>query len=475
MTLADMQNAMDMESLRQRHLDDVRRALPEHLERLAWPAERIRIERRSRLRALVRVAKQRSPWHGRRLAHLDPDRLEEPDLLTVPPMTKHDLMTNFDEILTDPRLRLRQIESHLASLEGEAYLLECYHAVASSGSSGQRGVFVHDWDAWTTYYLACFRHLLRQRLRAGSTAAGPVHMAAVAAGKPTHMSAATFRTFSDPSRLVVHRFPVTLPVAQIIAGLTEVRPAILSGYPSALHELALEALTGALRIAPEQIVVYGEPLLPEHRRRMEEVWGVPVHNWWGTSEANVLGASCGEGPGIHLHDDLHVIEPVGVDGRPTRTGERSTGILLTNLRNHVLPLIRYEMDDEVTPLDGPCPCGSSSRRISDVHGRADEAFRYPDGTFVHPHVFRSALAAESGVLEYQVIQTPDGAEVRLRCEGQVEVTRLRDSLTEALRRCGLNRPHLRISRVERLVRGRTGKLPRFVALSAVSPTEAPMQ
>lgn len=461
MSVVETGRVSDVERLRLRHLDEARGAVAEHLERIAWSAERIRAERRSRLRDLVRVAQERSPWHRDRLAHLDPATLEEDDLAGVPPMTKADLMANFDDIVTDPRLRRDVVEAHLAAGQGEAYLVARYHAVASSGSSGQRGVFVHDWDAWTTYYLACFRYLLRQRRRAA--AAVPAHMAVVAAGKPTHMSAATFRTFSDPTQLVLHPFPVTRPLPEIIAGLAEVQPEILSGYPSALHQLALEARAGGLRVAPEQVVVFGEPLLPEHRSAMEEVWGVSVHNWWGTSEANVLAASCGEGPGMHLHEDLYVVEPVHADGRPAGAGERSSGVLLTSLRNDALPLIRYEIDDEVTVLEGPCPCGAAHRRIDDVQGRADEVFRY-GAAFVHPHVFRTRLAAEPGVVEYQVVQTAVGAEVLALCGGPVDLPALGGLLAGDLVRCGVAGAVVTARPVDALDRGGTGKLRRFVPL-----------
>jgi len=457
------------ENLRQRHLADARRALPDHLARLDWPAQRIRAAREARLRALVQVAVEHSPWHRRRLAHLDPQRLTERDLATVPPMTKADLMEHFDEIVTDPRLTRALVEEHLATATGGSYLFDRYHAVASSGSSGHRGVFVHDWDAWATYYTACFRFLLRQRRDVDARRSDPIRMASVAAGRPTHMSAATFRTFSDPSRFAMHRFPVTLPREEIVAGLTAVRPEILAGYPSALHHLALEASAGRLRIAPDQVVVFGEPLLPEHRKALSQAWSAPVHNWWGTSEANVIGASCGRSAGLHLHDDLYIVEPVTAMGSPVATGERSAGLLLTNLVNPLLPLLRYEISDEVTVLEAPCPCGSRMRRVDDIQGRAEEGFRYPDGTVVHPHVFRSRLGAEPAVLEYRVHQRDQGAEVEIVHTASLDLARLGDALGADLQCCGLPEGRVSIVPVDHLDRGTTGKLQRFVPLRA-TPT-----
>jgi hypothetical protein len=44
----------EYEDLRQRHLADLAALLPEHVQRLRWPAERLRQERRDRLRDLLR-------------------------------------------------------------------------------------------------------------------------------------------------------------------------------------------------------------------------------------------------------------------------------------------------------------------------------------------------------------------------------------------------------------------------------------
>ena len=63
-------------------------------------------------------------------------------------------MEHFDEIVTDRRLNLDLVESHLGNLSGDGYLLDHYQAVASSGSSGRRGVFVFGWQAWTVRWRA---------------------------------------------------------------------------------------------------------------------------------------------------------------------------------------------------------------------------------------------------------------------------------------------------------------------------------
>ena len=104
----------DYETLRRRHQREALALLPEHLARIMWPRERLQAERERSLRALVEVAQRQSPWHRERLGHLNARRLREEDLGHIPVMTKQDLMANFDAIVTDRRLRLDLLESHLA-------------------------------------------------------------------------------------------------------------------------------------------------------------------------------------------------------------------------------------------------------------------------------------------------------------------------------------------------------------------------
>jgi len=78
----------DYEDLGQRHLADLAALMPEHVQRLRWPAQRLAAERRERLRDLLRVALASSPWHRERLAGVNPHRFEEADLAGLPPMTR---------------------------------------------------------------------------------------------------------------------------------------------------------------------------------------------------------------------------------------------------------------------------------------------------------------------------------------------------------------------------------------------------
>jgi len=451
----------DYERMRQRHVARFEALFAGYCDRIDWSAEQLRRERLRLLRALLSEAVKKSLWHRERLAHVDVREILESDLEALPVMTKTDMMDNFDDIVTDRRITRELCERHLEELTHDAYLLGEFHVVASGGSSGQRGVFVYGWDAWAILWasIARFQH---RDWDCDPTLVGVSQVIAlVAASKATHISAATRQTFSTP-RNPEHLFPVNQPLKQIIDGLNELQPTMLTGYSSFLQRLALEARAGRLRITPRRVKAIAEPLLPETRAAVEAAWGVPIANAYGMSEG-VFGGFCGHG--THLPDDLCLVEPVNAAGKGVARGVRSERLYITNLYNSVLPLIRFEVTDEITVLDTACPCGSAMRRIADPQGRLDETFVYDTGVSVHPHLFRSVLGEEPEIIEYQVHQTERGARIDIVAESKIDTRRVGRKIEQAIVALGVDQPEVTIVSVAALNRLTTGKLRRFVPLA----------
>jgi phenylacetate-coenzyme A ligase PaaK-like adenylate-forming protein len=113
---------------------------PEHLERLSWGAERIESAQRDGLRRLLAHAVAHSPFHRRRLAGMAVADIEPADLVSLPVMTKNDMMAAIDDVFTDRRLTLGAIDQTLAGTGSEPVpVLGRYMALATGGSTGQRG------------------------------------------------------------------------------------------------------------------------------------------------------------------------------------------------------------------------------------------------------------------------------------------------------------------------------------------------
>jgi phenylacetate-coenzyme A ligase PaaK-like adenylate-forming protein len=183
-------------------------------------------------------------------------------------------MHNLDAILTVDVVSRDRAEAHLEDRTEDAYLLDQYHVVASGGSSGTRGVFIFDWNGWLTCALTQQR-FARLAQRAHASLGPDAVRAVVAGGKASHMSFAMASLFGRGGGVVA--VPATLPIREIVERLNAVQPQLLSGFPSMMHGLAKEAIANAAR-GPVMRCAPTEPLLPEMRALIEEVWNVRVVN-----------------------------------------------------------------------------------------------------------------------------------------------------------------------------------------------------
>jgi phenylacetate-coenzyme A ligase PaaK-like adenylate-forming protein len=453
----------ELEQLRAAHMARAQELAPEFCSRLQWTPDQLAAHQRRALRAVLSTAVDRSPWHRKRLKGIDLDAVDPADLTALPVMTKAELMADWDDIVTDDRLRLTDVDVHLEGND-PGYLFDEYTALATGGSTGRRAVAVYDRDGFALCWLSALRRTLIDLQTNPDLSDGPMTIAWVSAAHPSHLSAAAATTFRNPAVVNV-QCPVTWPLERIVATLNGEQPKVLASYPSTLALLAREAADGRLRIHPARILVTSEPLLPEIRAAAQAAWGQPALNHWGATEIGMLGTPCRFGR-MHLAEDLGIVEVVDAAGNPVPPEQPGSKIYVTNLFNHALPTIRYEVSDELTVLPDRCPCGELTASIADIQGRWDDAFDY-SGRTVHPHLFRSALGRRAAILEYQVRQTVGGAEVDVRCAAATDLPALAAELTESLRALGLTDPEVTVRQVDRVSRlEHTGKLKRFVPLVA---------
>ncbi len=432
------------------------RALQEQEPRLSWTQAEFDEARTVGLRSVLGTALRHSPWHAQRLEGVDVDRVDLGDLAELPVMTKADLMGSFDRILTAPDLSLARLEDHVSRAGPAVDLVNGkYLVLASGGSSGRRAVFPFTVPEAATYFASLLRFSLewrsRQHLESGVSAS-------VTAGTSTHATGAVTRLF--PRRDERHLFPITSPLQDIVDGLNRVQPVTLVAYPSALSLLAGEQLAGRLRIAPTHLTATSEPLTQATRAIAVRAWGLEPENMFGSTEGLMGWAAPGDDT-LTFNDDNVIVEPVDAQGCPVSPGETAHRLLITNLFNHTLPLIRYELTDELNVAPrGKQPFFRATR----IEGRADDLFRYGT-TVVHPLVFRSPLGRHPNVMEYQVRQTTRGADVSLVAEDHADVAtdELAAELTGALRKAGIDNPKVTVAIVPKLERHPvTGKLRRFI-------------
>jgi phenylacetate-CoA ligase len=434
--------------------------LGDHLQRLPWDAERLAAYQRERLRALLAYAIERSPFHARRLAGIEPGRFELHDLAGLPVMSKEQMMAGLDEVLTDRRLSRPRVESHLmACADAPSLLFGRYVCLASGGSSGLRGTFVQTIDEFAEFSASVLRRLVARLAAAGPPPVG-VSVALVGAASPVHASgfAAAVAAAGYPVRAI--SAPATLPLADLVRRLNQVRPLVVMAHTSKLALLAGEQRAGRLRIAPVSVTAMGEQLTEIGRAAISDAFGMPLINQF-TSTEGLVGHSEPGGKVLSFASDMCIAELVDQDNQPVPDGTPSAKVLLTNLYNHTQPLIRYELTDRFT---GHPAAPGSGQLLATVEGRADDTFRY--GTIaVDPLVIRTVMVRTSAALEYQVRQTSQGIDIAVVAGGPLDQTALAAALAGSLRTAGLADPQVGVREVRDIARHpETGKARRFIPL-----------
>ena len=129
-----------------------------------------------------------------------------------------------------------------------------------------------------------------------------------------------------------------------------------------------------------------------HRKILARVFGVPVFNFYGSTEAGHLLIENESGE-MRGSDENVYYEIINAD-------ENCIGeLVVTTLTNEVMPLLRYRVGDLVQRD------GENFR----VHGRCRDALRRSDGRRVTTFEVDNCFAGAQGILHYQLKQAADGS------------------------------------------------------------------
>jgi phenylacetate-CoA ligase len=435
------------------------------------PAGRSR-RREARLQALVRHARTCSPLYRRLYRGLPPGPVA---LGSLPPVAKPELMAAFDDWVTDPAITLDGVQGFLADPDriGQPYR-GCF-ACTTSGTTGHPGIFLHDELATTVYDAMSLRVDLNWLGAAewASLARKGLRWAGVV-GTGAHYGGAGWlewgRRRSWWRRRCNRVFSIQQPLRDLAAALQAFDPAILTGYPSALLQLAQEQRAGRLRIAPTLIQLAGESTGPEQRAQIAASLPGALHETYACSECLAMAIDCPQG-WLHVMDDWVILEPVDAEMRPAPPGVPSSTVLLTNLANRVQPIIRYDLSDSVLARPDPCPCGNPAPAIR-VAGRRDDVLRLTaDGRLVEvlPLAVGSVLEQTPALRRFQIVQTgPARLEVRLEPDSRADADQVWRDTRARLHRflADLGLPDIAVVRAEGPPErsARSGKFRQVIAL-----------
>ena len=363
---------------------------------MTYKANKLSVEERQylqqqRLQKLVQYAKENSPYFAQKYAGLD----ESFTLQDLPVTNKVELMSRFNEWMTDDDITLEKVERFMDNKDNIGRKLDDKYLVnATSGSTGNPAVVLYDETTMNVVSaIAVLRSFARMEdmkkfLKKGKKTVG------LFADDGFYLGCGTVRynQLRMPWKKDQIIIDVRKPMDEIVARLNDFQPVMLGGYPTALELLIDEQKSSHLQIEPVIIMTGGEYLSNALRKQLAETFNCYVQTNY----------SCTEGH-FHINEDWVIVEAVDEQNNAVPYGQLAHKLLLTNLFNYTQPFIRYELTDRAILHNEPCPCGKNTMWV-EIEGRTDDILTFEHGKKIAPLSLYALLKEVHSIKRFQLIQ-----------------------------------------------------------------------
>ncbi len=146
----------------------------------------------------------------------------------------------------------------------------------------------------------------------------------------------------------------------------------------------------------------GEVLLESVREYLEQIFLCKIANQYGAYEVNSIAFECPEGALHCLNTNVFV--EITENGIQKNYGEEGD-VTITSLRNKVMPLIRYNIEDRGVLYSGSqCKCGNKNSILKLSYARKMNYIINEDGTKTNPYVFIHSLNIINSIYENVIRQ-----------------------------------------------------------------------
>lgn len=218
-----------------------------------------------------------------------------------------------------------------------------------------------------------------------------------------------------------------LPTKHIVEQLETLRPQHIVARPREMLAVANSYLDRDTRpsFSLKSLRAYGELRTSSIDDRLLDMFGVrPISNYT-TEEVGHIAMQCPDCQNYHVVDEMIHVDVVDDLQQPIDVG--SVGrILTTPLYSYAMPLIRYELGDDVRLAQRMCR-RSQSVDLSEVIGREGDLFHHPEGGRFRPTnqmltrvgymlgagaVQMAQQGVTSFVIRYQAVSAPTKSALR---------------------------------------------------------------
>lgn len=186
-----------------------------------------------------------------------------------------------------------------------------------------------------------------------------------------------------------------------VSAIRRHRPGLIFGHAHSIYLLACQLKKlGIDDVRPNGVVSTAMPLHDWQRTVIESVFGTKPTNRYGCEEVSLIACECPAHNGLHVAAESVFTEV-----------EASGHLLVTDLSNFAMPLIRYRIGDVVTATDRTCSCGRGLPLLERIEGRDADYAITPDG----------ALISGISLTENFAMHIPGAAQVQIVQESRTHV------------------------------------------------------
>ncbi|MEZ0148360.1 MAG: phenylacetate--CoA ligase family protein [Candidatus Reddybacter sp.] len=359
------------------------------LEKSQWlnPAEIEQLQL-NKLKALLNVALEHSPWHAQRIlnAKIPLGVSQTPtldDLARLPTMDKSDAQSHRDQIAWP-------------GVPGGGTLYN------TGGSSGQPLIFYYGKERQASDAAGRIRARRWWGVDIGDKEVylwgAPVELA-----KTDRIKQIRDRLMNQ---LLLNAFDMSIENMELYAqAIEKFQPKCIYGYASSLTLLAkhIESRGKPLHLPQLKVVcTTGEPLYPNQRTIIQQAFGAPVANEFGSRDIGFTAHESPEGQMLLLSESM-ILEILDSEGQAVAPGETGEAVI-TGLCSQAQPFIRYRTGDMVKASDEKCKAGRGLHALGEVVGRSTDFIIAVDGTIMHALAVIYVLRAIEGINEFKIIQ-----------------------------------------------------------------------
>jgi phenylacetate-CoA ligase len=192
-------------------------------------------------------------------------------------------------------------------------------------------------------------------------------------------------------------------LADFAAKLRRAPPSLIFGHAHSVYLFAEYARGAGVVLRPRGVISAAMVLHDWQRRAIEKVFACPVTNRYGCEEVSLIACECESHGGLHVNTDGVYVELLR-DGEPAGPGEPGS-VVVTDLTNRAMPLLRYQVGDVASWSGRPCPCGRGLPLLERVEGREADYVVTPSGELISGISLTDHLAVHiPGVAQVQIVQ-----------------------------------------------------------------------